>query len=286
MSVGLRVMKRLSGLCEIVDGVDVFLLDQFGVLHDGADLYPETIATLEALKRLGKPVVILSNSGKRAASNITRMERMGLRRDLYHQMVTSGEVAWKLLQDDGADGRERGYGRCYLITSGEDQSAVADLDIELQGDPAAADFILLAGSEGNIYPEAHYRDLLAPAAARRVACICTNPDKISLLGKTHYFGPGRIAEIYQELGGQVRWIGKPHPEIYEYATALHPGVDRSRILCVGDSIEHDIAGATAAGLKSVLVRGGIFADAPDDEIARVAGLHQVCPDFQIPMFRF
>ena len=279
-------MKHLSGLSEIIDGFDMFLLDQFGVLHDGAEPYPQTVATLEVLKERGKAVVIISNSGKRAASNIARMERMGLQRDLYGHMVTSGEVAWNLLRRDGSADSVDGFKRCYLITSGEDLSAVADLDIELQDDPADADFILLAGSEGNLYPEQHYRELLAPAAARGVACICTNPDKISLLGKEHYFGPGRIAQIYQELGGDVRWIGKPHPEIYEFAMALHPDVEASRILSVGDSIEHDVAGAAAAGLSSVFVRGGIFADAPDDEIDRVSALHRVRPDFQIPMFRF
>ena len=159
-------MRRVSGLSAIIDEVDLLLLDQFGVLHDGAAPYPETVATLEALNRLGKPVVIISNSGKRAASNIARMERMGLGRNLYGQMVTSGEVAWNLLRGERGTGDAGTFRRCYLITSGEDQSAVADLDVDLQSEPAAADFILLAGSEGDIYPEAHYRDLLAPAAAR------------------------------------------------------------------------------------------------------------------------
>ena len=280
------VVRHVSGLSDLVDGVDLLLLDQFGVLHDGAAPYPETIETLRALNELGKASVIISNSGKRAASNIARMERMGLGRDLYDHMVTSGEVAWNLLRGERAVGATGAFRRCYLITSGEDHSAVADLDIELQSDPVAADFILLAGSEGNLYPEAYYRELLAPAAACGVDCICTNPDKISLLGSSHYFGPGRIAEIYRELGGKVRWIGKPHAEIYEFAMALHPGVDPARVLCVGDSIEHDVAGAAAAGLRSVLVRGGIFAEAPDAEIDRVSTLHRARPDFEIPMFRF
>lgn len=282
------MVTSISGLLDVVERFDLFLLDQFGVLHDGASPYPETTAVLDMLRERGKPVVIISNSGKRAETNIVRMARMGIARDRYSHMVTSGEVAWTLLRAEMAAGTTEDSGArfksCYLITSGGELSPVADLDIDIEADPARADVILLAGSEGNRFPEAHYRDLLAPAAARGVPCICTNPDKISLIAEERYFGPGRIAEIYQGLGGRIRWIGKPHPEIYRFAMALHPEIDPTRVLCVGDSIEHDIVGASAAGLASALVLGGILAGAPREEIDQLFIQHGARADYVMPLF--
>jgi HAD superfamily hydrolase (TIGR01459 family) len=82
-----------------------------------------------------------------------------------------------------------------------------------------------------------YRALLAPAAAKRAPAICTNPDKIMLTAAGPRFGAGRIAELYEELGGTVTWIGKPFPEIYRAALAELGDPDPSRVIGVGDSIE-------------------------------------------------
>ncbi len=277
-------MKPVSGLHDVADEFDVFLLDQFGVLHDGRSLYPGTIAALEFLADHAKPTVIISNSGKRAALNVTRMAEMGVPRHLYTHCITSGEVAWSLLQSEYVSGATGGKRRCFLITSGNSRSPIEGLEVTLAADAASADFILLAGSEGHLFGEDHYRGMLEPAARRGVPCICTNPDRIALAGPIRAFGPGRIAEIYQELGGSVRWVGKPHREIYDHAVGLFPDTDRGRILCVGDSVEHDIAGAVRAGLRGMLVRCGILADCSDQEIDALAKTHRARPDYVMPAF--
>ena len=126
-------------------------------------------------------------------------------------------------------------------------------------DAAQADVILLTASEGDRFDLDHYRRLLAAAAKSGIPCICTNPDKIMLTGAGPKFGAGRIAELYEEMGGKVTWIGKPFPAIYEAALKAVGNPPRTRVLCVGDSPEHDIAGAKGAGLASALVRTGIHA---------------------------
>lgn len=280
-------MKAVSGVLQIADGFDLFLLDQFGVLHDGRRLYPGVREVLGALKDLGKPVVIISNSGKRAAVNVARMERMGLGPELYDMMVTSGEVAWKLLsagtvgEGGGVDaGDGAGAARtCLMISTDDDGSGLAGLDIKTVSDAAEVDLLLIAGCEAGRYDEDYYRRLIAPAAERRVPCICSNPDMIALDGPRRHFGPGRIAEMYRELGGEVRYLGKPYPEIYEHILTAIGTVDRQRTLCVGDSIEHDVAGAATAGLRSLLVRCGILSGASDTELRALAERHGATPDF-------
>ena len=69
--------------------------------------------------------------------------------------------------------------------------------------------------------------------------------------------PGAIAALYEEMGGKVTWIGKPYPEIYAKAAALIG--NPKRILCVGDSAEHDVAGGRNAGFATLLVLTGVSA---------------------------
>jgi len=116
-----------------------------------------------------------------------------------------------------------------------------------------------------------YRTLLAPAARRRTPCMCVNPDKLMLTASGNAPGAGRIAEIYEELGGDVTWVGKPFPEIYRAASELSQVQNPRDVLCVGDSVEHDIAGANWFGAFAALVRTGILAGLSERELAAEIG---------------
>jgi HAD superfamily hydrolase (TIGR01459 family) len=98
------------------------------------------------------------------------------------------------------------------------------------------------------------------------------------------FGAGRIAELYEELGGAVRWIGKPYPDIYEAALKTAGNPVPGSVICIGDSIEHDIAGGDAAHLATALVRSGILAGLSDAELAAAFRSHEVEPDYILPRF--
>ena len=271
-----QTMERVASLADVLDRYDLYLLDQFGVLHDGLRPYQGSRDALRALKQAGKTIIIISNSGKRADTNVRRMEAMGFDRALYDHMVTSGEVAWEVLARTSPELQQR---RCLLISSGVDGLALSRLGIDRVDDAANCDLVLIAGGEGQRVSEDDYRAMLRPAADRGVDCICSNPDMISIEGDHRFFGPGRIAEIYQELGGKVRFLGKPHPEIYEFALSRAPGIDRSRVLCVGDSIEHDIAGAVAAGLDGMLVTEGILRGLTTEELRALSVKQAVSPHF-------
>lgn len=70
--------------------------------------------------------------------------------------------------------------------------------------------------------------------------------------------PGSLARYYAAQGGEVRVMGKPATVIYQMALddLLLPARD---VVCIGDSMEHDIEGAAAMGIDSLFVAGGIHA---------------------------
>jgi HAD superfamily hydrolase (TIGR01459 family) len=273
MSGGARELAGVSGLADLFD---CFILDQFGVLHDGVSPYPGVLECLLALKRMGKTTLVLSNSGKRSVENENRLENLGFPSRPWDYFVSSGEVAWRQLASGGASEI------CFLISRDNDHSATEGLSISLAERPEDAGIILLTGSEGDRYDLSHYEVLLSKAAQRRVPCLCTNPDRIMLTPSGHKFGAGRIAEIYASMGGLVTYVGKPYPAIYEAALSAMGNPVKSRVICIGDSVEHDIAGAASAGLKCALVRTGIHADASVDELKDEFEHQEAWPDFVLP----
>ncbi|MGO4619846.1 TIGR01459 family HAD-type hydrolase [Ensifer sp. 2YAB10] len=277
------VAQAIERLSAIADRYDAFLIDQFGVLRDGRGPYPGAAETLVRLKDAGKRIIILSNSGKRSAENDRRLVDLGFVSGSWDWFLTSGEVAWQILKREG-EGAARGRRKCLLISRDGDLSPLTGLDLERTTGGADADFVLLAASEGDVYPFSHYEALLAPAAARGVPCLCTNPDKVMLTKEGTAFGAGRIADLYEELGGTVRWIGKPFADIYASALEFLGQPDPPRVCAIGDSIEHDIAGAANAGLHSVLVTTGILERASGEERRKLFAEHGASPDFILPRF--
>lgn len=262
---------------------DAFLVDQFGVLLDGTGAYHDAPAHLSRLAATGKPIVLLSNSGKRSAANEARLTQLGFRRGDYLTVLSSGEAAHSLLT------RRLGtefapQSRVWLHGRDSDTSAVDGLGLRLVDAPDDADLIVLAGSRGDTLSLDAYRERLGPAAQRQVPMLCTNPDLEMLTAKGTRFGAGAIANAYHAMGGPVEWIGKPHPLIYAEAAHLLPGIAPQRILCIGDSPAHDIAGGQAAGHATALVHGGLHADLDSAALMALCASENVKPDHVLARF--
>ncbi|TJX53694.1 MAG: TIGR01459 family HAD-type hydrolase [Mesorhizobium sp.] len=279
-----KTIKRLDGIGPLADRYQVFLLDQFGVLHDGQAPYPGAVAALSTLKRAGKTVVLISNSGKRAKPNEDRLLKLGFEAGSWDHFVSSGEVAWRRFHDMAAAGVLRSGTKCLLISRDDDRSAIDGLPFALTGAGEDAELVLISASEGDRHDLDHYRRLLAPAAARQVPCFCTNPDRIMLTAVGPRFGAGEIADLYENLGGSVTRIGKPFPAIFDAALALAGEPERGSVVCVGDSVEHDIAGGNGVGIATTLVLGGILAGTAD--LAAVFDEHKAWPDYITGSFSF
>jgi HAD superfamily hydrolase (TIGR01459 family) len=277
-------VQHINGIGPLAERYEVFLLDQFGVLHDGQRPYPGAVHALSALKRAGKTIVLISNSGKRAKSNESRLLKLGFEAGSWDHFVSSGEEAWRSFGDMAAAGTLRAGTKCLLISRDGDRSATEGLPFALTGSGDDAELVLISASEGDRHDLDHYRALLAPAAVRGVPCFCTNPDRIMLTAVGPRFGAGELADLYANLGGSVTRIGKPYPAIFEAALELAGKPDHASVVCVGDSLEHDIAGGRRAGLATALVLSGILADTAD--LTDLFQQLDARPDYTMDAFRW
>lgn len=246
-----------NGLAALVPRYDGFLLDQWGVLHDGVRPYPGALAALEALRRAGKRVIILSNSGRLGTENAAQLAKLGFARSLYGEVVSAGDDAREALATRD-EPFHRALGRRCLLLARAGEAHLADgLGLDLADDVEAADFILLMTMDPPRQSVAGWMDVLRAASERRLPMVCANPDlhRASPDGGLQE-APGLVARAYEQLGGTVRYHGKPEPRIYRSCLA-RLGLEQSLVVAIGDSLEHDIAGAQAAGIDSVFIGGGI-----------------------------
>jgi HAD superfamily hydrolase (TIGR01459 family) len=262
-----------------------FLVDQFGVLLDGAGAYPGAAEALAELTARGNEVVILSNSGRRSGPNEDRLVRLGFARDSFRFVISSGEAAYAVLA--ARIGADIAPGARVLVLAREgDLSCIEGLDLRPTEDPGAAALVLLAGSRGEEIPLETYAAMLEGPARRGVPCLCTNPDMTMLTPSGPAFGAGRIARLYEELGGAVEYVGKPYPLIYRVAAERLGRPDPARVLCIGDSPAHDIRGGRAAGHRTALVRTGVHAGESLADLLSECEKSGDMPDFVIPRFAF
>lgn len=246
----------IAGLHAIVDRFDHVLLDQWGTLHEGLAVFPAALECVARLREAGKHILILSNSGKRADSNQRRLAALGLPPEAYDGVLSSGEVTWR-----GLHAREQApfadLGRaCLLISRDGDRSIVDGADLTMASTVYEADFILLGGLDDDTAEPERWRALLTAAAARRLPMLCANPDLVMFGAAGLIPAPGALAAFYQSLGGTVLFVGKPYPPMFAAAREQlgHPPPDR--ILVIGDSLDHDIAGGRAAGMLTLLIGSG------------------------------
>jgi HAD superfamily hydrolase (TIGR01459 family) len=180
--------------------------------------------------------------------------------------------------------------RCLVLSRGSDREALTGLHLDATEDAGEADLILLLGSEADRIGLDSYQTRLETAARRGVLCLCGNPDRAMVLGDGRLApAAGRIAEVYAGMGGPVMWVGKPGAPIYAAAfDMLRPmigsAIEPSRIWAVGDSVEHDVAGAAAAQCRSVLVMTGIMDGRSEAYLAEEIARCGAAPDAVMAAF--
>jgi HAD superfamily hydrolase (TIGR01459 family) len=217
---------------------------------------------------------------------------MGFPLDAFCGVITSGEVTHAALTARASPFWAARH-RCVHFTWA-DRGAISleGLGVEVVQDPDDADFVLAHGTEAlgvgvdgvgaHRQPLPMLKAVLQACAARNLPLVVANPDVVTVHGTELRTMPGTLARWYAEFGGEVHTMGKPAGVMYDGALALLGGVERHRVLAVGDSLEHDIAGACGAGIDSVLVAGGIHAAQllPEGTIeVNGARLAQLCDEY-------
>jgi HAD superfamily hydrolase (TIGR01459 family) len=270
----------LSGLAAVADRYDAFILDLWGVLHDGQKPYPGVPECLSQLRRAGKRVILLSNAPRRIPSTLEKLVGMGLDPALWDHIVTSGEATHRALLDPPDAWHAALGARLFHIGPPRDNDVYEGLPGRTRVDsPDEADFVLNTGIDDFDETVADYEAVLQACARRRLPMVCANPDVIVVVGGRMAICAGTLAARYEALGGDVRYHGKPHPGVYATCFGLLGAMPRSRIVAIGDSLRTDIGGANAAGIDAILVTGGIhreelgtqWGSAPDPQaLARIA----------------
>ncbi len=286
-------MEHLSGFAPLAERFDGFVLDLWGVIHDGVNAFPHAVDCLAHLRAAGKRTLLLSNVPRPNDAAQDMMRRMGIPDDLYTDILTSGEAVRRaLMRPPDLWWAELGQ-RVFHLGPERDRGVLEGLSLTKVADPADANFVLNTGPDDHRNPTdpAEFEAVLQDCARHHLPMICANPDLMVIRGGVRVLCAGSLAVRYQELGGDVRSIGKPDPAIYQ-PVLQSLGLPVERVLAVGDALHTDIAGAAAVDLASCWVLSGIHGDsllsAPGRyDVAKAEALaHQagVAPIATIPRF--
>lgn len=244
-----------NGLSDLAPRYDVLLCDVWGVIHNGRESFPVACAALARFRESHGPVILISNSPRPCGPVIEQLDGLGVPREAWSHIVTSGDATRVLLAD-------RAPGPAWKIGPDRDDTLYAGLGVQF-ADLEHARFISVTGPYDDENDEpADYRDRFRAAVARDLELICANPDIIVQRGDRLIYCGGALAQLYESLGGRVTMAGKPYPAIYELSLAMAKGalgrpVDPARVLCIGDGLPTDIRGANARGLDVLFVASGI-----------------------------
>ncbi|CAA7619392.1 TIGR01459 family HAD-type hydrolase [Magnetospirillum sp. UT-4] len=247
----------IPGLAALAEQADGYLLDLWGVIHDGVVAYAGAGETLRAIRAAGKRTLLLSNAPRRGATLVEQLSRLGLPRHLYDEVLSSGDAV-HLELERRSDPFFADLGRrLYHMGPERDTSVFDGLDYRSVGIDEA-DFIVNTGPVDLEETIAEYQPVLDRAIARRLPMVCANPDHVVMRQGRAIMCAGAIASHYQAMGGRVAMRGKPDPAIYTVALE-RLGCAADRVLAVGDALHTDVKGANAAGLRAVFVTQGIHA---------------------------
>jgi len=230
----------------------VILCDIWGVVHDGVHLYPSATERLRQWREQGRKVVLITNAPRTAEAVESQLGRIGLPRDCWDGIATSGEAGIAAIK---ALSHPTGF-----LGTEQDRAILEEHGLRFVED----DFtdIAVTGLDSVRAAVADYRPQLESLVERDVLFHCFNPDRIVVRGGVTEPCAGAIADAYEGMGGRVEWYGKPHHSIYDYSLELAGHPPREAVLVIGDALITDMLGAATQGFDAVFVQGGIHASEP------------------------
>ncbi len=286
--------RLIASLSEIADQYDALFCDLWGCLHNGVTPFPAAVAALRAFRQNGGKVILLTNAPRPKSSVVAQLDRMGLPRDAWDDVTTSGDAA-QIALFSGAVGN-----RVFHIGAPKDEPFfnAVEPDVAALSSGVGITRVPLDQAEGIVCtgladdltetPE-DYRAALLMGKTLGLTMLCANPDIVVDMGEKRLWCAGALARDYEEMGGEALYYGKPHPPVYDLARR-RLGLDDPRILCVGDGIGTDVQGGIAEGMDTLFVTGGIAAAqfgpdplAPDQALLNDwLAAQQLSPTYAIP----
>jgi len=288
--------RIINNLAEISGSYDALFCDLWGCLHDGIRALPDAVAALHAFKAQGGTVVLVTNSPRPHASVAAQIERMGVPRDCWDVIATSGDSA-RAAMFEGVVGSK-------VWHIGEPLDAGFFEPMKLLDDPVEIEKVELSEAEGIVCtgpfdPQADpavMRPQFLLAKTKGLKLLCANPDIVVDRGEAREWCAGALAQLYTEMGGESLYFGKPHPPIYDLARRRLQKIGKSasedRILAIGDGLYTDVQGGMGENIDTLFISGGLArietgtVDAPDAaKLARYLTEAQMEPTYTIGMLR-
>lgn len=249
-------MSLVECLGDLAGEYDAVFCDAWGVIHNGLRGNPPALAALRHVRGSGVPVIILTNAPRTQAQLEAHFASMGVESNIYDAIISSGEVGRDSLVNMGVS-------QCYHIGPKIDEELLRGSQVGIVADPQNAQVIFNTGLRDNTREQAEsYLELMRELVRLNLPMICVNPDKHVHIGTERRDCAGALAQIYEELGGNVTWLGKPFKEIYLRAEEKLSEIsglrlDPKRILAIGDAVHTDILGASRMGYRTLFVQSGI-----------------------------
>lgn len=283
----------VQGLESIAAHYRAFIVDLWGVLHNGLRAHPGALDCLRLLRAQGKRVCLLSNAPRRVAVVQQRLKSFGIEPSDYDFLMTSGEATWQSLLHPPDSWHARLHPPAFALGPDGDQTIDPSW---LTSKRDRARFILAVGPWKASDKVSDCEQQLRWFRARRLPMLCANPDLEVVFGERVMICAGKLAQRYQQLGGKVAYHGKPFAGVYQYCLRQLEMLGKEKyVLALGDGLDTDIKGAKLAGLASALITGGIhrlqlgtpWGNMPTPSALEIllAGREHL-PDWVLPAFRW
>ena len=237
-------MKELKHLADIFDNYDTFIIDLWGVMHNGVTLNPNAIEAVDKLKRNSKKIVFLSNAPRPSSKVINFLIKMKMDEKYLEHVMTSGEAAMHAIN-------KKKFGKTFFHLGPSRDISLFEKVKNNRTDLQSCDFILCTGLFDEYDNDlGYYKKFLMNHVSKKL--ICTNPDLIVHRASVEELCAGSVAKIFESLGGEVIYFGKPYKEVYNMCFGSN-----EKVLAIGDNLRTDIKGANNLKIDCIFISDGV-----------------------------
>ena len=240
-------MRELKHLSDIYEKYETFIIDLWGVVHNGIMLNSKAIEAIDNLNRKSKKIVFLSNAPRPSLKVKNFLLKMNMDKKYLSHVMTSGEAAMQAINKNK-------FGKTFFHLGPPRDISVFEKVKKNKVDIKSCDFILCTG----LFDEhdndlGYYKKFLKGHVSKKL--VCTNPDLTVHRGRVEELCAGSVAKVFEKLGGEVVYYGKPHKEVYEMCFNLN-----EKVLAIGDNLRTDIKGANNLDIDCVFISEGVHRD--------------------------
>jgi HAD superfamily hydrolase (TIGR01459 family) len=254
-----------EGLRSIVDNYDIFYIDLWGVVHNGIKLHQKAIDTLIKISKAKKKYVLLTNAPRPNRTVKIFLEKMKMDKEIREKVYTSGEAALSYLKINHLNKK------FYHIGPPRDFDLFVDFEDSKTKNIKDSTYLLCTGLfDDHDKDLKYYQRIFEDHVNKKM--ICTNPDLIVDRGEKRELCAGSVALVFEKMGGEVVYFGKPFPEVYNQS------IDNKnkKVLSIGDNLNTDIKGANLLNYDSLIISNGVH----KDEIKKY-GIEKVSKKYEV-----